>query len=380
MNTAKFTDSMLMTMRFMAAESVQIIGAAKPVKPSRTEVTEGRNEFRDMVNQKTQGQAKGKGDATQKAPAEQDDMAALTNQAQQELAAAMVMQQMVVVDAEITPEQTAVIAPVVTDVPQQIQSADLPMANAELGSELPVPEMTDETQVATAAPEVAEAMPEGELVDASKAGTATVQNGHNLKTEQPQDRIETEREVQTGPTEREDWKVLEVANGEEAQQVPMFHRVEQHMVKVGEADVVDTTAPDMEAQLADKLNTALDAGAQKIVLQLTPESLGAVVVEMTRSGDGALQVVLHATTDKAANLLTEHASGLGLLLQNNGQNNVQVEVQRQQENYQHQGQEQGRQDGQQQQDGRQQRSHHAREEDFLQQLRLGMVSADGLAG
>ncbi len=155
---------------------------------------------------------------------------------------------------------------------------------------------------------------------------------------------------------------------------PLFRDVETVPVKVGETPAADTEQPDLDAQLAKQIGTTLENGAQQVKIQLTPESLGTLTIDLTRTQDGALQVVLHTTTEKAANLLSQHAENLGALLQSNSQNTVQVEVQRQEQNqqFQQQSQQQNQQHGQGQQHSRRQQSG----EDFLQQLRLGLVTLD----
>jgi len=155
---------------------------------------------------------------------------------------------------------------------------------------------------------------------------------------------------------------------------PLFRDVQTVPVKVGETPVADTKQPDLDAQLAKQIGTTLKDGAQQVKIQLTPESLGTLTIDLTRTQDGALQVVLHTTTEKAANLLSQHVENLGALLQSNTQNTVQVEVQRQEQNqqFQQQSQQQNQQHGQSQQHSRHQQSG----EDFLQQLRLGLVTLD----
>ncbi len=156
---------------------------------------------------------------------------------------------------------------------------------------------------------------------------------------------------------------------------PLFQSVEHTPMKVGQAPVADTQAPDFEAQLVKQMNLQLSEGTQKVVIRLAPESLGHVTVEMTRSQDGALQVVLHASNSRAASLLTDHANNLAALLRGSNPAPVQVEVQQPNNSqYHEQGEQQGRghhgQGQQQQQSGKQQ------QEDFMAQLRLGMIPMD----
>ena len=159
-------------------------------------------------------------------------------------------------------------------------------------------------------------------------------------------------------------------------QQPFFSDTENMPVKVGDGDTIDTQQPDFDAKLTQNVEKALSQGEQRVAIRLNPENLGSVVVEMTRSQDGSLHVVLHTETESAARLLSEHSSTLGLMLQNNNQGEVRVEVrQPQQENqqWQHPDQDGGQNHGGQQ---REQQEHRQSTEDFLQQLRLGLFSVE----
>lgn len=160
-------------------------------------------------------------------------------------------------------------------------------------------------------------------------------------------------------------------------QQPLFSETETMPVKVGEGDVIDTQQPDFDAKLTQNVEKALSQGEQRVEIRLSPENLGSVVVEMTRSQDGSLHVVLHAETEHAARLLGEHSGALGLMLQNNSQGEVRVEVrqpQQETQQWQHPDQEGGQNHGGQQQE--QQQNHRQNTEDFLQQLRLGLFSLE----
>lgn len=159
-------------------------------------------------------------------------------------------------------------------------------------------------------------------------------------------------------------------------QQPFFSDTENMPVKVGNGDTIDTQQPDFDAKLTQNVEKALSQGEQRVEIRLNPENLGSVVVEMTRSQDGSLHVVLYTETESAARLLSEHSSTLGLMLQNNNQGEVRVEVrQPQQENqqWQHPDQDDGQNHGGQQ---REQQEHRQSTEDFLQQLRLGLFSVE----
>lgn len=160
--------------------------------------------------------------------------------------------------------------------------------------------------------------------------------------------------------------------GESENTQTLFRDVKATPVKVGDAPVADTTAKDLDAQLAKQIDSGLAKGAEQVTIRLAPENLGSVTIDLIKAQDGSLQVVLHTSNDKAANLLNQHAESIGALLQNNTQSTVQVEVQRQDQQNQ-QGQQQGQhQNGQNQQQGR----HRQSSEDFLQQLRLGLIPLD----
>ena len=146
--------------------------------------------------------------------------------------------------------------------------------------------------------------------------------------------------------------------------------------RVGDAPVLDTQSGHMDARLTKELTSALDAGSQRLELKLTPERLGTVVVEMNRTPEGALHVVLRTENEQAAKLLTEHSGTLGMMLQSSQQGEVRIEVQRQDqgETTWQQPDQNGGQSGQERQQ-QEQRRQPADPERFLQQLRLGLVTA-----
>jgi flagellar hook-length control protein FliK len=157
------------------------------------------------------------------------------------------------------------------------------------------------------------------------------------------------------------------------------------MIKVAEAPAAESTeqtAP-VEKQIADQLTQALDQGESKVEVKLTPESLGSVTVEVTQQKNGALSVVLTAESDHTRTLLTQHMGNLQELLGAQGQKDVQIQVARQQESQQSDANyddRNGAQNGQsgQQQEQRQQQARQ-QDQDFLQQLRLGLIPLDGEA-
>lgn len=161
---------------------------------------------------------------------------------------------------------------------------------------------------------------------------------------------------------------------------PLFKDVEAAPVKVGENFQLDTQDADMEAKLADTIRFAAQQGLKQIEIKLSPENLGSLTVKLTQSADGTLQVVLHTSNAKAANLLNQHLDNLNAALQSYNQNGeVRVEVQRGEEGQQAQHQ-QADPDGhnQQQQQERQQRQDESHSGDFIQKLRLGLFGLDDM--
>jgi len=159
---------------------------------------------------------------------------------------------------------------------------------------------------------------------------------------------------------------------------PLFKDVKAAPVKVGENFELDTQQPEMDGKLADAIRYAAQQGLKQVEIKLSPESLGELTVKLTQSADGALQVVLHTTNAKAANLLTQHMDGLHAALQGYSQE-VRVEVQRGEDSQQTQQQNQqtdpdGHNRQQQQQQRREER--HSGSQDFVQRLRLGLFGTE----
>lgn len=160
---------------------------------------------------------------------------------------------------------------------------------------------------------------------------------------------------------------------------PLFRDLEGTPEKVGDNFQLDTQKSDMDAQLANTIRQAAEAGLRQVQIKLSPENLGSLTIQLTQSANGALHVVLHATSAKAANLLTQHLDSLNLALQGMNQNQVHIEVQRHEDAQQAQQQlnQQADPDGHNRQQHQQQRREdHTRSEDFLQQLRLGLFQLD----
>lgn len=169
----------------------------------------------------------------------------------------------------------------------------------------------------------------------------------------------------------------------DAQQAPrqLFRDVEAAPVKVGEAyDAQQAQEPDVVRQIDTQLAQALQKGESLVRIQLTPEHLGSVTVEISQSADGILRVALSAHSAETRGLLERHAGDLQGMLSSRGQE-VQVDVQRQPESQQGQNQQHQNYDGhnghaQDGQERRQQRREHTGPQDFMQQLRLGLIPGE----
>ena len=122
-------------------------------------------------------------------------------------------------------------------------------------------------------------------------------------------------------------------------------------------------------------------------IQLNPEHLGSVTVEITHSAEGIIHVALNAHSSETRSLLERHAGELQNLVASRTQQEVevnvarqevQVEVPRQQESQQGQNQNYDGHNGH-AQDGRERRRQQQEQDsgqDFIQQLRLGLITTD----
>lgn len=159
---------------------------------------------------------------------------------------------------------------------------------------------------------------------------------------------------------------------------PVFRDIKAVPVKVGEVYQAEPTVENgVELKdLGDTLTQAIDRGENRLELQLQPAELGRIRVEMRWSDEGALHVILHAESTRTQNLLEKDMAGLQTLLGRETQQEVKVELPREQE-APRQSFDDGRQNGGQQHHQQEQRqsSRHSGQ-DFLHQLRLGLIPAE----
>lgn len=191
--------------------------------------------------------------------------------------------------------------------------------------------------------------------------------------EQPEGQSEQSGK-QPGTDQKMDVEVTQLQTGGDQK---LFQGTEAAPVKVGDGAVLDTTSEQFDARLSRTIRSIADQGMQKIELKLTPEHLGNVVVELTRSEGSALHVVLRAESEHTANLLREHLGTLGSMLQNGSQQEVRIEVAHPQESgrsWQQTDQNGGGQNGQPQEQHRDPKREES--ENFLHQLKLGLLEQE----
>lgn len=274
-------------------------------------------------------------------------------------------------EAALAVEESVITVPV-----EAIPEESVEGAGMELDGQLPMLDTAVETSVEMETPmeqntgsfqeAMAEEIPQEQAAPVENAAEAApVQETE--QAEKPRQEVEVEAVV---TQEEGDEPKGEAAEAPEA----VFHDAKAAPVKVGERyETVDTQAPNMDEQVAAAVRQAVQAGSQRIEIRLTPENLGELVIEMTRDAGGALQVVLHASTSRAAGLLTEHLTGLHAALQAQNAQTVHVEVQRGQESQQQNLHQQTDPNGHHQQHRQQERrQEQTGGEDFLQKLRLGL--------
>lgn len=302
---------------------------------------------------------------------------------QMTLAAMAMLQNPVVTveQAEMTPEIQAEVPIVDAAAPLAAEIALTPErqsfapeeAETETTAQIPVEKAGAPApeQAAAAAAEEEELPQTTEAPEAAqKTEERTVERTVEVKVEV---REAAPQAVERSETEEEETPELR----ETGVETPVFEDVKAVPVKVGEAPRAAKAAEQpVEEQIAPKLTEALQSGETRVELQLTPENLGKVTVEMTWSDDKGLVVQIHAENRETQNLLNRNTANLAELLGRETQREVRVEVPRQEESQRQDLYEQQQQQHRQQQQERRQKQ-AASNEDFIQQLRLGLIPLEG---
>ena len=195
-----------------------------------------------------------------------------------------------------------------------------------------------------------------------------------------------EIKVESGRAETRD---ADTSEGEELPEpqgaeveAPVFEEVKAVPVKVGEAPRAAETAEteNIGEQIGPKLieitSVTGEAGGQSVTIDLDPANLGKLQIEVGLSKDGTLYVHVNAENSRTQNLLSRNSESLAAILGKYTQQEVRVEVPRQEESQRQDLYEQQQQQNQhrRQEERRRQQSSG---EDFLQQLRLGLIPMDG---
>ena len=160
-------------------------------------------------------------------------------------------------------------------------------------------------------------------------------------------------------------------------EMPLFDDVEAAPIKVAEAPERTEQSAPVEQQITAKLTDILENGETKVQIQLEPVELGKLTIELTRSEDGTLSVLLDAEKAQTRGLLEKHMNSLQEALTDRGQKVTQITVEHSEESQRQDNQQRddfydGR-NNQHQQQEQQRRDNRRDGVDFLQQLRLGLI-------
>lgn len=277
-------------------------------------------------------------------------------------------------------------SPTETVIDQVAQSVIQPMVQGELASNVQTAMQNVQTNEQTVAPQV-------------QAETSTVeldqqviepeqQNKTNVNTESGQfvQNIEKQTEtVQTANAEQNGENAQDMMQGKTSQasekpeaeqtntevevQTPLFKNIESTPVKVGEnTPVLDTKSPNMEQELKDIVTYNLKQSGDKVEIQLNPGNLGKITIELVQK-DGSMSVVMTAENSKTLSLLAQHAGGLETIMQERLAQPVQVYVDQQQPQQQF---DDSQRQNQQQQQQQNKQPGKDEQQNFIDQLRLGL--------
>ena len=341
--------------------------------------------FQDMMSQKQEAVSSNKTNSnnqqTQSKPT-QNDKVQQTEQTPQEnitevsddvrqALTAMLFQQYVVQDVAVQqPAQENVDNMVVSAMPT-VDAAVTQTVQTAVAAETTVPTAQPTVQVPQQMA-AEQAQPTSEVVVPQEGVQQQgLQDAASHTEQQPNaDTAAGQKLVEANQQEQDDQPVVMTQ-----QEQPLFRDVETVPVKVGEATpTVDVNAPDMEKQLADTIKANLSTVGDKVRIQLQPENLGHITIELAQHGS-KLGLVIYADSAKTTSLLAQHAGNLGALLEDRTGQTVHIQVQQQEpEQPQYDGHNQQNRQQQEQQSHPQQSK--AEQDSFLGQLRLGLYQLD----
>ena len=255
-------------------------------------------------------------------------------------------------------QPVAEVEQVVAGAPEAGQNTQpiVPMESQQEVSAAEVSEQPQEQTVTQETVETTETLEQQGLQTTGKAQMQEQADGQQDDSTQKDNNGTTDVQVTTGNTKAPE------------------RETEQTMIKVGDGDTLDATEPEFDTKLAKQIVTASDHGQQNVTVQLTPEHLGKITIEMSKNDNGLLNVVLRTENEHTAHLLREQTSVLSNLLQHGGQDEVRVQVAQPQEAETQWKQPDQEQNGHNQQSQQQQKGKRDETEQFLQQLRLGLLT------
>lgn len=345
-----------------------------PAQPQTNAKASRGSDFDSMVQKRTESKkTETRADKTpqEKATAKPADDAKEPSDDSYAAAAAMIYKAMPDARVILQQPETAEI------VPEQVQTVtDEAAIPAEL---LEIPE----AQSATAAVPAMEVPIETGMVETKSENMAepAVRDAQPVQnTEAPDtDRI-VRPEAAEQADEGDDGMEQSEQNAQPAQDTALFANVNAPVIKVAEVShPIPLEAENGIEQLGREIGLVVNsADANRVEVTLTPENLGKLTVEISRGTDGTLNVVVHTSNERAANLLEKGIDGLRQAMAAGAERGVQIQVRGSEESQQQflnpDGQnEQNR--GQQQQQNRR-RDEQRNAQDFMQQLRLGLVDVE----
>lgn len=366
--------------QMLASAAAQAIKLPQAAKGQKAEAGQEGKDFDSMMQRKYQ--EAGESGETEKVPQEEAPQAQAGEAAEEDpkavevrqaLAAAMLLQRPAAAVEEPVAVQTQE-AETVQAVPQAAEAVQLPEAQVQQtgGAELP------QAQPQTEIPAVQERQETVQLPDQAAPQAETAQS-----EPVPQDSpIPQKAEPETVHTAvRQDGPAETEKTEETPKEAPLFDRVDGTPFKVSAAHAtpVELNAPDAPEQLSEHIRVAVEAGLERVEVVLNPANLGKLTVEIARSEDGVLSVVLSAAEPRTAAMLERHTGSLQQLLAANTQSEVRLEVrsgEESQRQFLDPDDAQDRQNQQQQGQHRQERRREADGRDFIHQLRLGLIDPE----
>ncbi len=240
---------------------------------------------------------------------------------------------------------------------------------------------TKATQVADAIPAQKAEIQEGQQgKTAAEAGVQAVQTDKAVEGRSVRDMAKAGKEERTSEEGENDAAdtgaqfsgMLKEATGMENRELSQTQAAEETQKAEPQAETEEIMAQ-LPKDLADKL-----ANQKEVTIQLEPENLGKLVIKASFE-DGKAMVSILCTSEKTLELLSSHARTLGSIMESNMGSPTSIVLDKAEENYlnQQRNEEQAQQEARREQEERQHRQNEERRkprsEDFLAQLRLGLV-------